>query len=68
MKKQGAYKFLFYPWFIDNRNEMDPPEGMLYTVKEKDIIRTYLQNIFTEEEIMRKMTWRRMQIETNKAL
>ena len=68
MKKQGSYRFLFYPWFIDDRNEAVPPDGMLYTVKEKDIIRTYLSDMFTPEEIIRKMTWRRMQIETNKAL
>lgn len=68
MKKQWAYKFLFYPWFIDDRNELDAPEDMMFTVKEKDIVKTYLADIFTEEEIRRKMAWRRMQIETNKAL
>jgi hypothetical protein len=41
---------------------------MLYTVKEKDIIRTYLEGTFTPEEIQRKIAWRRVQIDTNKAL
>ena len=68
MQKKGTYKFLFYPWFIDDRNEREAPEHFDYTVKERDIIRTHLEAMFTPEEIRRKIAWRREQIEAAKAL
>lgn len=62
----GSYEMLFFPWFIEDRNEADA-SGFVPTSDELAVAERHFQEL-PEEKRMRKLAWRRMKIEDAFAL
>jgi hypothetical protein len=62
----GSYEMMFFPWFIEDRNESDAT-GFVPTTDELSVAERFFPEL-PEEKRMRKLCWRRMKIEDAYAL
>jgi len=61
------YKLLFYPFDIEDRNELEPPENWIPNEDELQFYKNYLEKHW-KEKWYRKLFWRHKKIETALAL
>lgn len=62
----GEYQLMFYPWHIEDRNEIDVTD-FTPTEEENNIYENYLKP-YGWDKAMRKLAWRRIKIQTNNAM
>lgn len=62
-EEKGTYKLLFYPWYIDERNKLDIPEGEEFKITGKE---KQLQTLYDLTPM--QLYWRRRQIADAMAL